>query len=100
MTSQGPDRRTGTPRTVHFEIDRLTLHGYSSAQRARFVDALQGYLTGPSTVDSAAWPPGGQHRLAHLDAGMMRVGATPEEAARHVGAALLGHLAVPRSRHA
>ena len=33
--------QAGAPRAVHFDIGRITLHGYSPGQRTRFVSSLR-----------------------------------------------------------
>lgn len=75
------------PRAVHFEIGRLTLHGFSAGQQRRFVSTLQSSLAdvGASGGD---WPAGGRRTIGHLDAGALRSGASPEEAARLVATSL------------
>jgi hypothetical protein len=75
------------PRAVHFEIGRLTLHGFSAGQQRRFVSSLQTSLAdlGASGRD---WPATGRRRIARLDAGALLPGATPEEAARAVATQL------------
>lgn len=100
MTPQAADRRvSAAPRAVHFDIGRLTLEGYSPAQRARFVSSLRARLTELAGSDDRAWLTAGQRRLGRLDAGALRAGAAPEEAAQRVAATLLGHLATPAGRH-
>jgi hypothetical protein len=71
------------PRAVHFEIGRLTLHGFSAGQERRFVSSLQSSLAelGASGGD---WPAAGRRTIGHLDAGALRSGASPEEAAHAV----------------
>lgn len=75
---------------VRFAIDRVTLHGFSSARGARFLSALHAELTalGEGGGLTAAAPRPANRRLASLDAGVLRPGATPEQAAERVGAAL------------
>ena len=38
----GVNHDAAVPRTVHFDIGRITLHGYSPGQRTRFVTSLRG----------------------------------------------------------
>jgi hypothetical protein len=83
-------RRVSPPASVRVAIDRITLHGYSPAQRARFVASLQASLRALDATGSA--PRGGQS-LGRLDAGALPTGATPEEAAERVGAAIRAALA-------
>jgi hypothetical protein len=76
------------PLAVHFDIGRITLHGYSAAQRAQFISSLRDRLAALDPGDGG-WPAGAPRRAAHLDAGVLRAGAPPEEAAGRVAAALL-----------
>jgi len=87
--------------TVHFDIGRVTLHGYSPGQQARFVSSLRARLADLAAGDGLGLglglgpglgpggPPGAARRIGRLDAGMLRPGAPPEEAAERVAAALL-----------
>jgi hypothetical protein len=84
MTAQG-----GVPRAVRFDIGRITLHGYSAGQRARFVSSLRTRLAELATSEGRGWPTGTPRRIEHLDAGVLRAGAPPEEAAERIAAALL-----------
>ncbi len=81
------------PRAIHFDIGRITLHGYSPGQRARFVSSLRTRLAGLATSDGCSWPTGRERRIAHLDAGVLRAGAPPEEAAERIAAYLLAAVA-------
>jgi hypothetical protein len=76
------------PRSIHIHVERVTLHGYSPSQQARFTDALQTHLTQLAASEDVTWPAAGE-RIRHLDAGVMRAGAQPEEAAHRVAARLL-----------
>jgi hypothetical protein len=75
------------PGAVHFQIGRLTLHGFSAGQQQRFVSSLQSSLSdlGASGGD---WPAAGRRTIGHLDAGTLRSGASPEEAAQVVATRL------------
>jgi hypothetical protein len=81
--------QAGVPRAVHFDIGRITLHGYSPGQRARFVSALQNRLAGLAASEGRSWPTGTPRRIGHLDGGELRPGAPPEEAAERIAVALL-----------
>ena len=81
--------QAGLPRAVHFDIGRLTLHGYSPGQRARFVSSLRAQLAGLAAGDGLGWPPGASRRIGRLDAGVLRPVAPPEEAAERIAATLL-----------
>ena len=70
---------------LHVNIGRITLEGYTPADRRRFAYALQSSLTGLArTPNSSRWPAVPALRMNHLDAGQLPPGASPEEAARHV----------------
>jgi hypothetical protein len=84
--------KPGPPRAVHFDIGRVTLHGYSPGQRARFVSSLQTRLAGLAASDGDRWP-AAPPRLGHLDAGVLQAGAAPEQAAEQIAAALFAALA-------
>jgi hypothetical protein len=98
------------PRTVHFDIGRITLPGYSPGQQARFVSSLQTQLAGLADLadlaglaglaasDGRGWPAGAPPRIGHLDAGVLRPGAAPEEAAARIAAALLAAVGGPETR--
>jgi len=81
--------QAGVPRAVHFDIGRVTLHGYSPGQRARFVSSLRARLAGLAASDGLSWPSGASRRIGQLDAGVLRPGAPPEEAAERIAASLL-----------
>ena len=81
--------QAGAPRAVHFDIGRITLHGYSPSQRARFASSLRSRLAGLPAGEGIRWPAGPPRRIGHIDAGMLRPGAPPEEAAERIAAALL-----------
>jgi hypothetical protein len=76
------------PGSIHFTIHHVTLPGYSPSQRARFTDALKARLTEIAASGDVTWPAVGR-RIGHLDAGVLRAGAPPEEAANRVAAGLL-----------
>jgi hypothetical protein len=84
------------PRRVRLDIGRITLHGYSPAQRQRFIGALEARLAEVAAGTQAA--AAGLAPARRLDAGAMPAGAPPEEAAARVAAALRAHLA--GGRHA
>jgi hypothetical protein len=74
--SGGP---ASAPGAVHFEIGRIALHGFPPAHRARFLASLQASLTELGT--SGDWSHAAARQLGRVDAGPMRAGASPEEAA-------------------
>jgi hypothetical protein len=86
-------------RTIHFDIGRITLHGYSPRQQTRFVSSLRARLAELAELAELAaaggdgWPAAGQRRIGHLDAGLLRAGAPPEEAAERVAERLFAAVA-------
>jgi hypothetical protein len=91
--------QAGVPRAVHFDIGRITLHGYSPGQQARFVSSLRTRLAGLAAGEGHGWPTGTRRRIGHLDAGALRPGAPPEEAAERIAAALLAAVGRRGGRH-
>jgi hypothetical protein len=77
---------------LHVHIERLSLPGYTQAQSQRFVAVLNRAIAEFSAARGLASMTGGEH-LARLDAGRLRAGATPEEAARQLAARLCSSLA-------
>lgn len=65
---------------LHFQIDRLTMHGYSNADQRRFVHSLERQLA--SLVRHTATWPAASRILGSLEAIRLRPGASPEEASR------------------
>jgi hypothetical protein len=101
VTTQSANRPVGAAApAVHVDVGRLTLEGYSPAQRARFVSSLQARLTELAASGGSDWLAAAQRPLAHLDAGTLRPGAAPEEAAQRVASTLGAHLAAWAGRHA
>ncbi|WP_266168815.1 hypothetical protein [Dyella subtropica] len=68
---------------VHLELQRLTLNGYTPGQQQRFLATLQASLE-RLAADHTGWPADASLQIAHLDAGALASGATPESAARQV----------------
>lgn len=89
-------RTTPTPATVHFEIGRVTLHGFSAPDGQRFVRSLEASLNQLGRSRETAWP-AGRRTIAHLDAGALRRGATPEEAARLLATSLHAEIGAHRA---
>jgi hypothetical protein len=58
------------PPRLHFEIGKITLHGYAQGDQKRFSDSLQASLAEFARTPGAA--------------SQVHPGASPEEAARHV----------------
>jgi hypothetical protein len=80
-----------TPPRLRLNIQRLVVPGYTWAEQARFVRALDNAL---QTL--AATRPVGQParrvQLAHIDAGELPQGATPEAAAQAIAAGLFANI--------
>jgi hypothetical protein len=97
MTREAPP-----PRSIHFDIGRITLHGYGAADRDRFETALrialaelaasQAELAEPT---GGGWPGAGNRFILRLGAGAIPAGASPERAARVIAARVFGAVAGP-----
>jgi hypothetical protein len=74
---------------VHFDIRRITLHGYSARDQERFATSLHRHLAELAAGEQVAWPTAGERFVARLDAGTIPAGASPERAARAVATRLL-----------
>jgi hypothetical protein len=92
-------RGTAAARTVHFDIGRITLHGYSPGQRTRFVGSLRAGLAELAASGGYDWAATGERQVGHVDAGPLRPGAPPEEAAKRIAARILAAAAGGRERH-
>ena len=94
--------RPASPQSTHaavrFNIDRITLHGYSRAEQRRFQSSLETHLI--RLADDASRRVVKNHTLKHLDAGQLPAGTTPEAAALHIAeriVATLGREGVPHA---
>jgi hypothetical protein len=88
-------------RTIHLHIDRMVVQGLPPHAQQRFVRAIEKQLA--HMVEAQApqgLAAGGSRRIASLDAGRLPRGASPEQAARQITAALHGQLAGKGARHA
>jgi hypothetical protein len=85
-----------SPRTIHFDIGRITLHGYSPGQRDRFVGSLRARLAALAAGNGHRWPDAAR-RIGQLDGGVLRAGAAPEEAAERIAASLVAVIASART---
>jgi hypothetical protein len=92
------NQQATVPRAVHFDIGRITLHGYTAGQRTRFLSSLQAHLAELAGVGGYDWPTAGKRRIGHLNAGLLRPGARPEEAAQRLAAHLIAAAAGPGGR--
>jgi hypothetical protein len=72
-------------RTLHLHIDRIVVEGLPASRQHQFVRALEGQLTqmAENGLDTA-FTRCEQHRIASLNAGQLRPGATAEQAAAQV----------------
>jgi hypothetical protein len=79
-----PTRPSQCGPQLNFQIDRITLHGYAPNDQARFVNSLKQSLISLAPTLQPFSLARVSRKLAVLDAGQLRAGASPEEAARHV----------------
>jgi hypothetical protein len=79
---------------LHIGIDRVTLHGFTAADRLRFTRSLEASLAELATAhrDHDWRSLGPAARIARLDAGQLRPGESAEAAARHVAQALFAEV--------
>jgi hypothetical protein len=84
--------------TVHFNIERITLHGYSGTEQRRFQSSLESNLA--RFARDAYTGMVQEFSLRHLDFGQLPAGATPEAAARHIATRIVAALDGPGARHA
>jgi len=77
---------------LRLDIQRLSLPGYTPAQHERFMHALTTTLN-QLMARQAPWPTALGARITHLDAGRLREGATPEDAAREIATQIFARLA-------
>lgn len=80
-------------RALHIHIDRMVVEGLSALGQQRFVRALETQLTKMASDGFPNAFTGGARHIAALDAGRLRAGATPEQAAAQVTTALRAGLA-------
>jgi hypothetical protein len=87
----GMNRRSDSAGKLCFDIQRLTLPGYTEAEQQRFTVALNlalGKLWPHQVLQPQALCAG----VGHVDGGSLREGATPEDAAQHVAAQLIARV--------
>jgi hypothetical protein len=78
---------------VHFKIDRLTVEGYSVADRKRFTHSLKSNLAKlAQTHSDNQWVAANGLTMNHLDAGQLPVDATPEAAALQIATRIFAGL--------
>lgn len=81
-------------RTVCIHIDRMVVEGLPALAQQRFVSALKKQLTQMAEAQAPyGFAAGGSRRISSLDAGRLRSGSTPEQAAAQITATLRGKLA-------
>jgi hypothetical protein len=87
---------------LRINIDRITLHGYASADQGRFTRALSGELTKlADAYGDVDWNKAAplRARISRLDAGELRAGASAEDAARHVAQNIFEKLTQHRTKN-
>lgn len=84
--------------TLHFNIGRITLHGYSGAEQRRFQSSLESNLA--HLARGAHSGIAQELSLKHLDVGQLPAGATPEVAGRHIATRIVAALDGSGARHA
>lgn len=84
-----------TAPVVSFDVQRITVEGYSSGERRRFVAALNRELTAIGTALGEGQNRPSPGRIGHVDAGTTPRAHTPEAAAAQVGAGLRQALSAP-----
>jgi len=78
---------------VHFKIERLTLTGYSTAERDRFTRSLRSHLSVLAQDTNQHWvSQARESQIERVDAGWLPRGATPETAARQIARRILDGL--------
>jgi hypothetical protein len=78
---------------VHFKIERLSLTGYSTAERERFTRSLRSHLSVlAQETDQRSWSQARESPIERVDAGWLPRGATPETAARQIARRILDGL--------
>jgi len=79
---------------VHFNIRRLTIEGYSSAEQERFTRSLRAHLSAlAQDSHQHQWSSANGLAMNRLDAGGLAPGATPETAARRIATRIFAGLA-------
>jgi hypothetical protein len=84
---------------VHFQIERLTVAGYSAAERERFTRSLRLRLSAlAQKTDRYRWIEAKESRVERLDAGRLAPGAIPETAARQIATRIFDGLGKQEKR--
>jgi hypothetical protein len=90
------NRDAAAASNVHFDIGRVTLHGYSASYQTRFVAALRTQLTEQATSSGRNWS--AEQHIAHIDDGTLPAGMTPEQAAQRIAARIVSTATEGRER--
>ncbi len=80
------------PASIHFNIGRITLHGYTTAHQRLFTNSLQRSLG--ELVEArrdSDWSNVTSLRIRKMSGGKLNPGASPEEAAMHVARQIVQH---------
>jgi hypothetical protein len=79
---------------LHIGIERVTLHGFTAADRRRFTRSLEANVAELAAAHrDCDWRSlGPAARIGRVDAGQLRRGENAEAAARHVAQALFAEL--------
>jgi len=78
---------------LRFNIDRITMEGYSAGEQKRFIQALQSNLAELArSIGGNQWSAVRRLALDRLDAGRLPHDATPEIAARQIATRIRGGL--------
>lgn len=83
-SSQGP--------RLHFQIDRITLHGYTANAHARFVNSFRESLLSLAPTLGSPGLARVSRKLTSLDAGLLRPELSAEEAGRQVARQIVAAL--------
>jgi hypothetical protein len=85
--------------SVHLHIDRIVVHGMPRTEGRRLAIALEGKLRQWAESGMAGVVPGDAPRaIPSLDAGQLRPGATPAQAAAQIVQAIRTRLGAPAAK--
>ncbi len=77
---------------LHFQIDRITLHGYTANAHARFLNSFRESLLSLAPTLGSSGLAQVSRKLSSLDAGQLRPGVSAEEAGRQVARQIVAAL--------
>ncbi|HWG19559.1 MAG TPA: hypothetical protein VG225_03450 [Terracidiphilus sp.] len=84
-------------KSLHLHIDRIVVEGLSAADQRQFAAALEAQLRDLAGSGIANQLSGNvRRRMASLDAGWLRPGATPKQAAMQVVESIRQSIAAPQ----